>query len=71
MSIGWFFILPRFKSFPLTAALDLRLIKKSSCLLCPAVRREGDNSTHTAYIEILSFVGTENYKQFFTVSLEQ
>ena len=55
------------KEFPLTSALDIRFIKKSECLLCPATARIGDTSTHTAYIEILSFVGTQNYKEFFTV----
>ena len=45
----------------------MRFIKKSKCLLCPATATVGDTSTHTAYIEILSFVGTESYKDFFKV----
>ena len=45
----------------------MRFIKKSKCLLCPATAMAGDTSTHTAYIEILSFVGTETYRDFFKV----
>ena len=46
----------------------IRLIKKSKCLLCPATPQAGDTSTHTVYVEIFSFVGTETYKDFFTVN---
>jgi DNA-binding phage protein len=53
------------KDFPLSSAIDMRFIKKSKCLLCPATAMAGDTSTHTAYIEILSFVGTETYRDFF------
>ena len=57
------------KEFPLSSAVDMRFIKKSKCLLCPATAQAGDTSTHTAYIEIISFVGTETYQDFYKVSL--
>ena len=47
--------------------MDIRLSKKSQCLLCPATAPAGDNSNHTAYIEILSFIGTKKYKEFLKV----
>ena len=47
-------------------AMDIRVIEKSECLLCPATKRENDTtSTHTAFLEILSFAGTQNYQEFF------
>ena len=51
--------------YPLSATMDVRLIKKSDCLLCPAARLPGDTSTHTAFVEILSIVGTNEYEKFF------
>ena len=56
------------KEFPLNSGIYIRLIKKSKCLLCPATPPAGDTSTHTVYVEIFSFVGTETYKDFFTVN---
>ena len=58
------------QNFPLSTLMGMRIIKKSDCLLCPAANLPGHPhypaSTHTAYIEIGSFVGTETYKDFFT-----
>ena len=58
------------QNFPLSTTMDMRIIAKSDCLLCPGSNLPGHpnypTSTHTAFIEILSFAGTENYKDFFT-----
>lgn len=54
------------KEFPLSTTMELRVIRKSHTLLCPATKRPGDETTHTAYLEILSFGGTKNYQKFFT-----
>ena len=46
--------------------MELRIIAKSDCLLCPASKMgHDDTSTHTAYLEILSFTGTKNYRKLF------
>ena len=45
--------------------MDIRVIKKSDCLLCPAVKRDVDQSTHTAFVEIVGFAGTQSYMKFF------
>ena len=53
--------------------MDMRIIKRSDTLLCPASKLSSKSTessrpldgTHTAFIEILSFAGTENYKAFF------
>lgn len=49
--------------------MDLRIIQKSQCLLCPATcnlkHAAGETSTHTAFLEMLSFAGTKRYKDFF------
>lgn len=60
-----YFYIIEFASYPLSTTLDIRIIKKSDCLLCPAVKRDKDQSTHTAFIEILSYAGTQSYKEFF------
>ena len=44
--------------------MDIRLIKKSECLMCPATIHD---YSHTAFIEVVSFHGTEGYKDFFKV----
>lgn len=49
--------------FPLSLCLEMRVIKKSDALLCPA--SIGDEE-HVAYIEVLSTTGTPGYEQFFT-----
>ena len=43
--------------------MEMRVIKKSDALLCPASL--GDEE-HIAYIQVLSTVGTRGYEQFFT-----
>ena len=58
------FIEGLYKTFPLTTTVDFRVIATSNCLLCPAVKK-GINHTHTAYIEVVSFVGTQDYRPFF------
>ena len=58
------------QNFPFSTATDMRTIAKSDCLLCPAANLPGHpdypTSTHTTYIEVISYVGTENYKDIFT-----
>ena len=44
--------------------LELRVIGKSDCLLCPASKNI-EPSTHTAYLEIVSITDTTNYHDFF------
>ena len=65
LSMRVFILSTEFASYPLSTTLDIRIIKKSDCLLCPAVKRDVDQSTHTAFVEILSFAGTQSYKEFF------
>ena len=60
-----YLLLTEFASYPLSTTLDIRIIQKSYSLLCPAVKRDVDQSTHTAFVEILSYAGTQSYKQFF------
>ena len=46
--------------------MDVRIISKSNTLLCPASKLgDDDKTTHTAFLEILSFAGTDGYKEFF------
>ena len=46
--------------------MELRVIGKSDCLISPASRLgDNDTTTHTAYLEILSFTGTPNYLKFY------
>ena len=52
-------------TYPLSTTLDIRVIKKSEALLCPATPGKGDTSTHTAFVEILSFAGNQAYENFF------
>ena len=52
-------------SFPLTLAMEMRVIKGSDTLLCPASITE-PGKDHVAYIEVLSMSGTPGYEQFFT-----
>ena len=49
--------------FPLSMCMEMRVIKKSDTLLCPASL--GDEE-HVAYIEVLSTEGTPGHEQFFT-----
>ena len=49
--------------FPLTMCMEMRVMKKSDTLLCPASL--GDEE-HVAYIEVLSTEGTPGYEEFFT-----
>ena len=48
--------------FPLSLCMEMRVMKKSEALLCPASL---GNEEHIAYIEILSTAGTPGYEQFF------
>ena len=48
--------------------MEMRVIKKSDTLLCPASLGDEEN---VAYVEVLSMDGTHGYKEFFTeVALE-
>jgi hypothetical protein len=49
--------------FPLSLCMEMRVMKKSKALLCPA---SVGNEEHIAFIEILSTSGTRGYEQFFT-----
>lgn len=49
-------------TFPLSLCLEMRVMKKSNCFLCPASIGTQD---HIAYIEVLSTAGTPNYKEYF------
>ena len=51
--------------FPLTLAMEMRVMKKSDTLLCPASIAEG-GEPYIAYIEVLSVSGTPGYEQYFT-----
>ena len=56
------------QDFSFSTTMELRVIAKSDCLLCPATRHPRDDApvtAHTAYLEILSFAGSENYQKFF------
>ena len=46
----------------MSLGIDFRVIAKSDCLLCPA---SVGGKSHTAYIEVLSFVGNEDYEEAF------
>lgn len=52
--------------FPLTMVMEMRVMKKSDTLLCPASITNSDSEEHIAYIEILSVSGTPGYEQYFT-----
>ena len=49
--------------FPLTLVMEMRVMRKSDALLCPATLGEEE---HIAYIEVLSTTGTQGYEQYFT-----
>ena len=49
--------------FPLSMCMEMRVIKKSTSLLCPASL---GNEDYIAYIEVLSTAGTLGYEPFFT-----
>ena len=49
--------------FPLTLCMGMRVMRKSTALLCPATLGEED---HIAYIEVLNTTGTQGYEQYFT-----
>ena len=48
--------------FPLSLCMEMRVMRKSDCLLCPA---SVGNEKHIAYIEVLSTVGTPDYLEYF------
>jgi len=50
--------------FPLTLAMEMRVMKKSDTLLCPA-SITNSSEEHIAYIEVLSVSGTPGYDQYF------
>ena len=58
-------MLTEFALYPLNTTLDIRVIKESNCLLCPAVKRDVDQSTHTAFVELVSFARTQSHEKFF------
>ena len=53
------------QSFPLSACIDFRVITKSDCLICPSAQNRASGDTNTAYIEVLSFAGTDTYRGLF------
>ena len=53
------------QSFPLSTCMDFRVIAKSDCLICPSAQNRTENDTNTAYIEVLSFAGTDTYRELF------
>ena len=48
--------------FPLTLCMEMRVIKKSESLLCPASIGKEE---HVAYIEVLSAADTPGYEEYF------
>ncbi len=50
--------------FPLTLCMEMRVMRKSDCFLCPA-SIVSDNEQYIAYIELLSTVGTPGYEKYF------
>ena len=52
------------QSFPLSACIDFRVIAKGNCLICPSAQGDA-NVTNYAYIEVLSFAGTDSYRELF------
>ena len=52
------------QSFPLSACNDFRVIAKGNCLICPSA--QDTSVTNYAYIEVLSFAGTDSYRGLFT-----
>ena len=49
--------------FPLSMCMEMRVMKKSTSLLCPASL---GNEDHIAFIEVLSTADTPGYEPFYT-----